>query len=147
MPSERADVVEDLRSALRELLAAQRRLRGREAQRPAALSFSQYAVLRVLADGESHSSGELALAADVSPASVTRLLDGLERGGVVARVRDGADRRRVGVRITETGRGVLVEKDGAIHAAWEEVLADAEPAEIAGVAAALRRMATLFDAF
>jgi DNA-binding MarR family transcriptional regulator len=147
MAVDRAHAVEDVRAALRELLAAQRRLRGREAQRPPALSFSQYPVLRVLADGGEHSSGELATAADVTPAAVTKLLDGLERVGVVERVRGDADRRRVGVRITDAGRGALATKDAELRRAWEDKLVEADDAEIASIAAALRRVAGVFDAF
>ena len=63
MVAGREEAVAEARLALREFLAAQRRLRGREAQRHGSLSFSQYAVLRVLVDGEEHPIGELATAA------------------------------------------------------------------------------------
>jgi DNA-binding MarR family transcriptional regulator len=147
MAPDRADSVEDLRSALREMLAAQRRLRGRDAQRPEALSFSRYAVLRTLADGHEHSAGELAVAADVTPAAITKLLDALERAGAVERTRGTSDRRRIGVRITAIGRGDLAVKEVAIHAAWEDVLDGVALEQIETTAAALRRVATLFDAF
>ncbi|HWV85171.1 MAG TPA: MarR family transcriptional regulator [Capillimicrobium sp.] len=138
------EVIEDLRAALREFLAAQRRLRGRDAQRPG-LTFSQHAVLRVLADGEEHSAGELAAAADLTPASITKMLDGLSRAGLLERVPDPADRRRVGVRITPAGREAFDAKNRQITAAWAEVLEGADPAEIDGMASAMRRLAALFD--
>jgi DNA-binding MarR family transcriptional regulator len=147
MPAPPIEVIEDLRAALREMLAAQRRLRGREAQRHGALSFSQFAVLHVLADGDEHSAGELAIAADVTPASVTKMLDGLSRAGLLERVRDEADRRRVGVRITDDGREALAAKDAHILTAWEGVLDGADPAEVASMAGSLRRVASLYDAF
>jgi len=139
------EVIEDLRAALREFLAAQRRLRGRDAQRPG-LTFSQHAVLRVLADGEEHSAGELATAADLTPASITKMLDGLSRAGLLERVPDPDDRRRVGVRITPEGRDAFDAKNRQITAAWAEVLEDADPDEIEGMASAMRRLAALFDA-
>lgn len=145
MEERTADAVEELRAALREFLAAQRRLRGRDAQRPG-LSFSQYAVLRVLADGELHAAGELAAAADLTPASITKMLDGLTRMGLLERVRGAADRRRVDVRITDAGRAAFAEKDRQIHAAWEAVLDGADPAEIDAMVAGMRRLASLFDA-
>ncbi|MFN8201981.1 MAG: MarR family transcriptional regulator [Solirubrobacteraceae bacterium] len=141
----REDAVADARLALREFLAAQRRLRGREAQRHGTLSFSQYAVLRVLVDGDEHPIGELAAAADVSPASATKMIDGLERSGLVARVRDVEDRRRVGVTITDDGRAALAGKDREIQVAWERVLQDAEPDEIAAIATALRHVAAIYE--
>lgn len=145
MAARREDAVADARLALREFLAAQRRLRGREAQRHGTLSFSQYAVLRVLFDGDEHPIGELATAADVSPASATKMIDGLERAGLVARVRDSEDRRRVGVTITREGRATLAAKDREIQAAWQRALSDADPAEIAAVATALRHVAAIYD--
>jgi DNA-binding MarR family transcriptional regulator len=138
---------EDLRAALRDMLAAQRRMRGREAQRHGPVSFSQNGVLRVLADGEEHSAGDLAAAAELTPASLTKMLDGLERSRLVERVRDEADRRRVAVRITDAGRAVHDEKERELRAAWKGVLDEMDPGEIEAMATALRRVATLYDSF
>ena len=147
MSAQRTDAVDELRLALRELLAAQRRLRGREAQRPEGLSFSKHAVLRVLADGDEHSAGELAVAADLTPASITKMLDGLSRAGLLERVRDEADRRRVGVRITDAGLREFAAKEQQIRSAWEASLGDASEEEVRAMIGALRRMAAVFDAF
>jgi DNA-binding MarR family transcriptional regulator len=146
MAPQRTDTIDDLRVALRELLAAQRRLRGREAQRQG-VSFSQHAVLRVLADGAEHSAGELAAAADLTPASITKMLDGLSRAGLLERVRDENDRRRVGVRITDAGRRDFAEKEERIRAAWEAELDGAGEEELEAMLQGLRRAAALFDAF
>ena len=59
--------LDDLREALADFLAAQRRLRGREATRKGELSFSQYRLLRTLAEGGACSAGELAAAAELTP--------------------------------------------------------------------------------
>ncbi len=147
MPAQRTDTIDELRIALRELLAAQRRLRGREAQQLGGISFSQHAVLRVLADGEEHSAGELAAAADLTPASITKMLDGLSRVGFLERVRDESDRRRVGVRITDAGRREFAAKEQRIRAAWEAELDGASEEELESMIVALQRMAGLFDAF
>jgi DNA-binding MarR family transcriptional regulator len=144
-PAERTDSVDELRHALREFLAAQRRLRGREAQRPGVLSFSQYAVLRVLADGGEHSAGELANAADLTPASITKMLDGLSRAGQLERVPDASDRRRVGVRITPLGLDVFQAKDRQLTQAWQAELAELDPDELDAMVKAMRRLAALFD--
>jgi DNA-binding MarR family transcriptional regulator len=147
MAPPQTDTIDDLRIALRELLAAQRRLRGREAQRQGVLSFSQHAVLRVLADGDEHSAGELAAAADLTPASITKMLDGLSRTGLLERVRDESDRRRVGVRITDAGRRDFAAKEELIRAAWEAELDGAGDEDLDAMLLALRRVSALFDAF
>lgn len=147
MPAQRTGTIDELRLALRELLAAQRRMRGREAQRQRVLSFSQHAVLRVLADGDEHSAGELAAATDLTPASITKMLDGLSRAGLLERVRDESDRRRVGVRITDAGRREFAAKEQWIRAAWEAQLEGADDDDLEAMVLALRRVAALFDAF
>jgi DNA-binding MarR family transcriptional regulator len=55
-----------------------------------------------LADGPK-TAGALATATGLRPAATTALLDRLEARGLVARVRDETDRRRVLVRMTEEG--------------------------------------------
>jgi DNA-binding MarR family transcriptional regulator len=51
--------------------------------------------------------GELAATEGVAPPTMTRLVDGLERDGLVRRVPDPADRRGVLVRVTPQGSRVL----------------------------------------
>ena len=50
--------------------------------------------------------GELGAALGLTPPSVTRLVDRLERRGLIERTRDGEDRRRVVAQLTEEGRRV-----------------------------------------
>jgi DNA-binding MarR family transcriptional regulator len=56
------------------------------------------------ADGERLAMGELAEALDVSPRTVTGLVDTLERDGLVKRANDPDDRRSVYAEITDQGR-------------------------------------------
>ena len=49
-------------------------------------------------------AGELARRADLSTAAITTLVDRLERGGYVTRVRDTVDRRRVLITVTDGAR-------------------------------------------
>jgi hypothetical protein len=65
------DPQEQFGHSFKTAMAALRRLRGRETHRPGELSYAQYGLLFGLAAGGALSAGELALAADVSPASAT----------------------------------------------------------------------------
>jgi DNA-binding MarR family transcriptional regulator len=56
---------------------------------------------------------DLAVALDVAPATVTAVVDGLERRGHVTRVRDERDRRVVRVALTATGRARLADEPPA----------------------------------
>ncbi len=62
------------------------------------------AVLAQLAAAGPQAHRELAGALGLAPATLTPVIDGLERAGDVARRRDGADRRVVHVAVTEDGR-------------------------------------------
>lgn len=72
-------------------------------------------LLRLLAVAGPLSVGEQARNLGLSRATATELVDRLESKGLVARIRDGRDRRRVFVSLTESGR--------ARAAAHPEVLA------------------------
>ena len=64
-------------------MAAVRRLRGRESHRPGELSDAQYSLLFGLRESDAVRTSELALAADLSPASTTEMLDSLAAAGLV----------------------------------------------------------------
>lgn len=66
-------------------------------------TFSQYITLKRLADGLS-SPGDLARAVDIHPGAMTRLLDQLEKRGLIRRLADPDDRRALRVELTETGQ-------------------------------------------
>jgi DNA-binding MarR family transcriptional regulator len=110
-----AHLVEDQHSAEEEFLTAfeafaqaVRRARGAPAQASeAALTLSQYALLSGLADREVARVSDLAAEAGVTPSTATRILDALERRGIVSRTRPPEDRRAVAINLTETGRKVL----------------------------------------
>jgi DNA-binding MarR family transcriptional regulator len=135
---------DDLRGALHDLLASERRLRSRDPQRPGALSYTQVRALVMLHD-EDATAGQLARAAGLTPASVTAMLDHLEQEGMIARRRSTEDRRLVVVSLTARGRELLAEKQARWRARWEEAFADLAPEQLAGAADVMRRMAAMFD--
>ena len=73
----------------------------------AGLSLSQYGLLELLVDRQSARVQELAAHAGITPSTATRILDALQRRGVVERTRSDEDRRAVAVSLTEAGRQVV----------------------------------------
>lgn len=144
-PADRAQLAHELRAASGDLLAAERRLRSRDPQRPGALSYAQVRALVMLDDAEEVTAGQLARAADLTPASVTALLDQLEEKGMVERRRDAADRRVVVVSLTPSGRELLAEKRTRWRARWEEATAAFSDEDLVAAAAVMRAMARMFD--
>jgi DNA-binding MarR family transcriptional regulator len=137
---------EQLGRAFKGALAALRRMRGRESRHgPGELSDAQFGVLFCLRDCESMSAGEIALAADLRPASATEMLEGLEQAGLVERVRSERDRRVVNNSLTDRGRE-LVEAHRARHEPhFRAVMSQFTPAELVTAAAVLDGLRQMFD--
>jgi MarR family transcriptional regulator, organic hydroperoxide resistance regulator len=135
----------DVAAAFDALLSAARRARARAGLLPGDLTLQQSHMLEPLLGGEARRVGDLALAAGVSAPAATRMLDGLERDGVVRRERSGEDRRCVVVVLTDAG----AERAAAAHearAAWREaVFAGLSERERRDAARVLSRLSTLIE--
>jgi DNA-binding MarR family transcriptional regulator len=87
------------------------------------LSPTQYNVLRILRGGlEGLACGEIANRMITRDPDVTRLLDRLEKRGLISRCREAKDRRTVMARITPEGLKVLGRLDEPILAAHRRQL-------------------------
>lgn len=84
-------------------------------------------------------AGQLARESGLSTGAITTLLDRLERAGYVRRVRDGVDRRRVLVELTDHARQRTWEIWGPIAEQADEELAHYSDAELAFIRDFLRR--------
>jgi DNA-binding MarR family transcriptional regulator len=141
----REPALDELRAAFGELLGAERRLRGRDQHREDKLTFAQVRALFILADREEATAGQLAKAAELNPASVTGMLDHLEREGIVTRRRSERDRRSVLVSLTESGREMLDAKRERWRTIWNEHLETFPPEDLAAAGRVLRRISTMLD--
>jgi DNA-binding MarR family transcriptional regulator len=91
--------------------------------KPEDISPTQYNVLRILrgsADGLP--CGEIGARMITRDPDITRLLDRMEKRGLISRSRDKEDRRTVLTRITAEGLTVLARLDGPVLAAHREQL-------------------------
>jgi DNA-binding MarR family transcriptional regulator len=81
------------------------------------LSASQFNVLRILrgAGKDGLACGEIGERMVARDPDITRLLDRLEKRGVIERSRDGRDRRVVTTRITDAGLKILKELDRPVE--------------------------------
>jgi DNA-binding MarR family transcriptional regulator len=133
-------------SALSKLLAASRRLRGRETQRPGQLSYAQYGLLFSLFEAFELSSSELGRQAALTPASVAQMLDGLEAAGLVVRRRAEHDKRVVLTSLTDRGTEVVTERRAQLEPCWRAALEDFDDDELRAAAAVMERLGGFFDA-
>jgi DNA-binding MarR family transcriptional regulator len=141
----REEAFAQLGSAFKGAMAAIRRLRGRDTHRHGELSFAQYHLLAGLAVHNELPAGELALAADLSPATATQLLDSLATMGLVVRTRSDRDRRVVTCTLTTHGRELITERRAHLELRWQAALAEFSAKEIATAAAVVDRLRALYD--
>jgi len=96
------------------------------------LSLTQYNVLRILrgAGPEGATCGHVAGHLIQHDPDVTRLLDRLDRRGLIARGRDTKDRRVVRTRITDAGLALLAELDAPVDALHKRQLGHVSEARL-----------------
>jgi MarR family transcriptional regulator, organic hydroperoxide resistance regulator len=132
--------------AFRHLYRAVSRMRGRDTHLSGGeLSHAQFELLIELDERGELSAGELALAARISPASVTQMLDGLDDSGYVARIRSDSDRRVVRASLTALGRARVEAKREAWKERWESALADVTSREMKAATKVLEKLGEMFD--
>lgn len=142
----RAGALEELEEALGRLFAAERRLRGREQQRQEGeLTLAHARALFALGRREESTAGQVAEMARMSPASITGLLDDLERAGIARRRRGESDRRRVLVSLTAEGRALLERRRGDWEARFGARLEGLGDEELAAAIEVIGRISELLD--
>lgn len=142
------EAIAQLRDSFKSLMAALRRLRGRETHRPGELSFAQYSLLFELSGSRNMlSSREIAKEAALSPATVTQMLEALEAHGLVKRHRDEHDRRVVLNELTSRGSKVLAARHARMEPRFQAALAEFSEDELLCAAAVLDRITEYFNGF
>jgi DNA-binding MarR family transcriptional regulator len=139
------DAAEQVARSFKRAMAAVRRLRGRETHRPGELTDAQYGLLFCLRDQARMSVRDLAYAADLSPASVTEMLEGLTAAGLVERQRSDRDRRVVLTSLTDSGRGLVEERRARFEPRFRAALEPFREDELMVAAAVLEHLRDLFE--
>jgi DNA-binding MarR family transcriptional regulator len=107
--------------------------------KPADLSPTQYNVLRILRGAkEGLPCGEIANRMITRDPDVTRLLDRMEKRGLISRRRETKDRRLVLTRITPQGRRVVAQLDEPVQEAHRTQLGHLGPARLRKLTELLR---------
>jgi DNA-binding MarR family transcriptional regulator len=135
-----------LDTAWDQFFSAIRRAKGRAGQQHGSeLSLPQLHLLAPLAGGGTARVGELAEAADVAAPTASRMIDSLEREGLVSRDHAAGDRRAITVALTDRGRELYERKREEQHAKRMEIFGSLSEAEREQAAHLLGRMAELID--
>ena len=111
-----------------------------EEMRPLGASLQMWRVLAALREKDGRRMGDLSLTTSIEVSTLTRLVDNMEKKGLVARRRDAADSRAVLLHVTPAGRR-LTRRMLPIAERYETVaLKGFGAAEADSLKAALRRL-------
>lgn len=109
-------------------------VRSKRMRRTIGVTGPQRLVMRVLGRRPGATAGEIAATLEIHASTLTGILARLEKGGMIARRIDRADRRRARFALTAAGRAVDRERRGTVEAAVKRALARVAPASAAGCA-------------
>jgi DNA-binding MarR family transcriptional regulator len=135
----------ELGKAFRRVFRALGRLRGRDTHLIGSeVSHAQMELLIELSERGPLSARDLAAAAQLTPATVTQMLDHLAESGHVQRTRGAEDRRVVVTSLTPQGEGKVQSKRAVWQARWEQALAGVDVDELRVATRVLERLGTVF---
>lgn len=144
-PGEPEDRSETALVALRRILRATE-LNSRLLASRTGLTTSQFIILQIVARHGQVLPSTVARVARLTQATVTSLVDKLERAGLVSRRRDTEDRRRIWVEVTPKGRSALADSPDLLHDRFRQGFRALLDWEQAMIVAALERVSGLLDA-
>jgi DNA-binding MarR family transcriptional regulator len=139
-----SDAGVDFLTAFDAFARAVRRARGAAAAN-GGLTLSQYGLLEGLISRPAARVQDLAENAGITPSTATRILDALERRGVVRRARSREDRRVVAVSLTDLGRALLEDQQEWLRGRQRAFYALLPAAEQELAPDLLLRLAALID--
>jgi DNA-binding MarR family transcriptional regulator len=109
------------------------------------LTGPQALILKALHNG-SLTAGELASEVSLSQGTVTDILNRLEQRGLIIRIRDTVDRRRVRVETTDAGLALLQQSPPLLQERFAQRFNDLHEWEQTQLLASLQRIAEMMDA-
>jgi len=110
------------------------------------LTGPQLVILQEIARTGELTAGEIARAVSVSQATVTGILERMEKRGLLARKRSERDKRRIMVSITASGRQILDEAPPLMQEAFVERFSSLQEWEQTMILSALQRLVSIMDA-
>lgn len=121
-------------------------LRSKQLEKEAGLTVPQLLVMQSLLESGKSSATQIAREVNLSPGTITSLLNRLEAKGCIRRERDSADRRVISVRLTGDGRRRLENAPSLLQEEFVDRFERLEPWERKMLTSAVERVASLMDA-
>ena len=121
-------------------------LHSRKLGKKTGLTTPQLVIIQAVGDLKAPTVSDIAKAVSLSLATVTTILNRLERNGIVNRARSSVDRRRVIVTLTEEGQSLKSSAPKPLQDSFVDRFTRLESWEQHLIVASLERVATLMDA-
>lgn len=137
--------VEDLLIALRRVIRATD-LHSKHLAKTTGLTAPQILLLQTIREHEKATIGEIAFAVSLSQATVTTILDRLEKRGLIYRERSTEDKRKVHAHLTDRGHESLKEAPVPLQDQLARQFAELPDWEQTMIISALQRVAGMMDA-
>jgi len=138
-------VSENVMIALRKIIQAIE-LNSKRLVKRVGLTGPQLVILQEITRSGEVTAGEIARAVSLSQATVTGILERMEKRGLLARQRSDRDKRRIMVRITESGRQIIEEAPPLMQEAFVEKFSSLQDWEQTMILSALQRLVSIMDA-
>ena len=142
--SDRA-VSDDVMIALRKIIQAID-VNSKKLVKRVGLTGPQLVILQEISSFGEVTAGEIARAVSLSQATVTGILERMEKRGLLARQRSDRDKRRIMVRITESGKQILLDAPPLMQEAFVERFSSLQTWEQTMILSSLQRLVAIMDA-
>ncbi|MCW8090223.1 MarR family winged helix-turn-helix transcriptional regulator [Alteromonas sp. ASW11-130] len=136
---------EELLVALRRVMRAVD-LRSKQLSKDVGLTGPQLLVMQNISQQPGIMVREIAENINLSPATITNILDRLEAKNLANRIRSTKDKRRVGVFLTETGQNAIENAPRPLQEHFVERFHQLEEWEQSQMVATVQRIATMMNA-
>lgn len=110
------------------------------------LTGPQLVILQEISNTGEVTAGEIARAVSLSQATVTGILERMEKSGLLSRRRNEHDKRRVMVNITATGKQVLEDAPPLMQEAFVDQFSSLQEWEQTMILSSLQRLVSIMDA-
>ncbi len=137
--------IDQVLMSLRQLIRATE-LHSKQLLKKTGLTTPQLLILRVIRDQGEITTGELASAVSLSQATITNIVDRMEKHRLVSRQRGVIDRRRIYVHLTDHGKEVLANSPMPLQEHFTERFNQLRDWEQNQVIASLQRVVQMMDA-
>ncbi len=110
------------------------------------LTGPQLVILQEIASRTEMTPGDIARAVSLSQSTVTGILDRLEKRELISRRRSDGDKRRIMVRISDSGNRILKEAPPLMQETFVERFSNLQEWEQSMILSSLQRLVSLMDA-